>query len=68
MENESKIIHQEIRWGEWLGWVESDHSQVGALIIDDSLIVVTLNTSNVVIIQKFVDNGFDHQGNKQFIF
>jgi hypothetical protein len=53
---ESKIIHNEIRLGEWAGWVESDHSQVGALIIGDSLIVVTLNASNSVVIQKFVDN------------
>jgi hypothetical protein len=53
---ESRIIHNEIRWGEWVGWVESDHSQVGALIIDDSLIVVTLNASNSVVIQKFIDN------------
>jgi hypothetical protein len=53
---ESRIIHNEIRFGEWAGWVESDHSQVGALIIDDSLIVVTLNASNSVVIQKFIDN------------
>ena len=62
--NESKIIHQEIRLGEWLGWVQADHSQVGALIIDDSLIIVTLNNSNSVVIQKFVDNEFDHHGYK----
>ena len=54
--NESRIIHQEIRLGEWAGWVQADRSQVGALIIDDSLIVVTLNISNAVVIQKFVDN------------
>jgi hypothetical protein len=57
---ESRIIHNEIRWGEWVGWVESDHSQVGALIIDDSLIVVTLNASNSVVIQKFVDKSDNH--------
>jgi len=60
--NESGIIHNEIRLGEWAGWVEADHSQVGALIIDDSLIVVTLNASNSVVIQKFIDNYDDHQG------
>jgi hypothetical protein len=65
--NESKIIHEEIRWTEWLGWVLSDHSQIGALIIDDSLFVVTLNNSNCVLIQKFVDNEFDHPGYKQLI-
>jgi hypothetical protein len=58
--NESKIIHNEIRLGDWLGWVEADHSQIGALIIDDLLIVVTLNSSNLVVIQKFVDNEFNH--------
>jgi len=58
--NESKIIHNEIRLGDWLGWVEADHSQIGALIIDDSLIIVTLNSSNLVVIQKFVDHEFNH--------
>lgn len=60
--NESRIIHNEIRLGEWAGWVEADHSQVGALIIDDSLIIVTLNASNSVVIQKFIDNYDDRQG------
>jgi hypothetical protein len=59
---ESKLIHHDIRLGEWTGWVEADHSQVGALIIDDSLIVITLNASNSVVIQKFIDNYDDHQG------
>jgi len=59
---ESKLIHHEVRLGEWTGWVEADHSQVGTLIIDDSLIVVTLNASNSVVIQKFIDNYDDHQG------
>ncbi len=66
--NESKIIHHEIRWSEWLSWVQADHSQVGALIIDDSLIVVTLNNSNFVVIQKFLDNESDHSDYTWFTF
>ncbi|CAF1038290.1 unnamed protein product [Adineta steineri] len=53
--NKSQVIHSEIRLGEWVGWVQVDHSQVGALVINDSLIVVTLNASNSVVIQKFID-------------
>jgi len=52
----NQLIHEEIRWGEWLGWVEADHSQLGAIILDDSLIVATMNDSNSVLIQKFIDN------------
>ena len=54
--NESRIIHSEVRLGEWAGWVQADHSQIGALIIDDSLIIVTLNASNSVVVQKYIDN------------
>jgi len=65
--NSTKIIHREIRWGEWLGWVESDRSQLGSLVMNDSLFVVTSNYSDSndsgsVLIQKFIDNNHDdHQ-------
>jgi hypothetical protein len=66
--NSTKLIHQEIRWGEWLGWVEADHSQLGAIIINDSLIVVTMNKSNSVIIQKFIDNELYDSSKKNIQF
>lgn len=59
--NQSSTIHSEIRWGEWAGWVLGDHSQLGAIIIDDSLIVATLIPNDTAVIQKFVDNEDDPQ-------